>query len=119
LDLNGSRFDFRKLGIDNAARLKGNRAFRGFAARYVQEFESKWLTNSTAKEPLLGTPDIQSLADLANCAKTVRDMRVVPVSRRIVMTYAIGVLVPFLPLLLLKYPIAELAGKLFKRLFGL
>jgi hypothetical protein len=101
------------------ARLKGNRAFRDFAARYVQEFEQKWLGNASPEEPLVGTSDIQSLADLANSAKTVRDMRVIPVSRRIVMLCAMGVVLPFLPLLLLKYPIAELAGMLFKRLFGL
>jgi hypothetical protein len=102
-----------------AARLKGNRAFRAFAARYVQEFEQKWLGNASPEEPLVGTADIQSLADLANSAKTVRDMRTVPVSARIVTLYATGVVLPFLPLLLLKYPIAELAGMLLKRLSGL
>lgn len=102
-----------------AARLKGNMAFRAFAARYVQEFEQKWLGNASPEEPLVGTADIQSLADLANSAKTVRDMRTVPVSARIVTLYAIGVVLPFLPLLLLKYPIAELAGMLLKRLSGL
>jgi hypothetical protein len=102
-----------------AARLKGNRAFRAFAARYVQEFEQKWLGNASPEEPLVGTADIQSLADLANSAKTVRDMRTVPVSARIVTLYAMGVVLPFLPLLLLKYPIAELAGMLLKRLSGL
>jgi hypothetical protein len=102
-----------------AARLKGNRVFMAFAARYVKEFEQKWLGNGSPEEPLVGTPDIQSLADLANSAKTVRDMRPVPVSGRIVTLYAMGVVLPFLPLLLLKYPIAELAGMLVKRLSGL
>jgi hypothetical protein len=102
-----------------AARLKGNRVFRAFAARYVKEFEQKWLGNASPEEPLVGTADIQSLADLANSAKTVRDMRTVPVSGRIVTLYAMGVVLPFLPLLLLKYPIAELAGMLLKRLSGL
>jgi hypothetical protein len=102
-----------------AARLKGNRDFMAFAARYVKEFEQKWLGNASPKEPLVGTADIQSLADLANSARTVRDMRTVPVSARIVTLYAMGVVLPFLPLLLLKYPIAELAGMLLKRLSGL
>jgi hypothetical protein len=102
-----------------AARLNGNRVFSAFAARYVQQFEQKWLGNAFPEEPLVGTADIQSLADLANSARTVRDMRTVPVSRRIVTLYAIGVVLPFLPLLLLKYPIADLAGMLLKRLSGL
>jgi hypothetical protein len=102
-----------------AARLTGNKAFSAFAARYVQEFEQKWLGDASPEEPLVGSPDIQSLADLANSARIVRDMRTVPVSPRIVTLYAMGVVVPFLPLLLLKYPIAELAGMLLKRLSGL
>jgi hypothetical protein len=85
----------------------------------VQGFDNKWLGGARANEPLLGTPDIQSLADLANSASTLRDMRTVPVSRHIVTTYAMGVVLPFLPLLLLKYSIAELAAMLLKRLSGL
>jgi hypothetical protein len=80
--------------------------------------DGKWLGKATSEEPLLGTPDIQSLADLANSAKAVSDMRTVPVSRRILTTYAMVVALPFLPLLLLKYPIAELAAMLIKRLSG-
>jgi hypothetical protein len=102
-----------------AARLEGNRNFRNFAARYVKEFDSKWLGPATSDEPLLGTPDIQSLADLANSASTVREMRVIAVSHRILKSYAMSVVLPFLPLLLLKYPVAELAAMLLKRLSGL
>lgn len=102
-----------------AARLRGLRAFRGFAAEYVQHFDDKWLGSVAPNEPLLGTPDIQSLADLANSAQTVRAMRTVPVNPQIVTTYAMGLVLPFLPLLLLKYPIAELATMLLKRLSGL
>jgi hypothetical protein len=102
-----------------AARLAGQATFRSFAARYVQEFEDKWLVGTPPATPVLGTPDLQSLADLANSAQTVRDMRTIPLSRRIVTTYAMGIALPFLPLLLLKFPIAELAAMLFKRLTGL
>jgi hypothetical protein len=102
-----------------AARLKGARDFGSFAARYVKEFDRKWLGDPIAQEPLLGTPDLQSLADLANSVRIVRDMRIVPVSRSLLTTYVMGVVLPFLPLLLFKYHIAELVGMLFKRLSGL
>lgn len=102
-----------------AARLNGLRAFSGLASQYVQEFDNKWFGRPRPDEPLLGTPDIQSLADLANSAGAVRGMRTIPVSRHIVATYAMGVVLPFLPLLLLKYPVAELAAMLLKRLSGL
>jgi hypothetical protein len=77
------------------------------------------LTETWLGEPLLGSPDIQSLADLTNTAHALREMRVVPVSLEIVKTYAMGILLPFLPLLLLRYPIAELAAMLLKRVAGL
>lgn len=102
-----------------AARLKGAGEFRTLAARYSQQFETKWIGPSAPEEPLLGTPDIQSLADLANTVKTVREMRTVPVGRHLLTTYGVGVLLPFLPLLTFKYPVAALVTMLFKKLSGL
>jgi hypothetical protein len=102
-----------------AARLKGNGAFRALAARYVQEFDRKWLGESSPAEPLLGSADIQSLADLANSVSTVRNMRVIPVGPRTLRSVTLAVVLPFLPLLLFEYPIAELAATLLKRLTGL
>ena len=69
-------------------------------------------------ESLLGSPDIQSLADLANGAQTVRKMRTVPAGRGLLTMYAAALAAPFLPLLLIKYPLVELAAVLVKRLFG-
>jgi hypothetical protein len=102
-----------------AARIRGATQFRGLAARYAQEFEDKWLGESAPNEPLMGTPDLQSLADLANSADRVQGMRMFPVSPRILKTYALSVVLPFLPLLLLQYPIDELAAMLFRRIAGL
>jgi hypothetical protein len=46
-------------------------------------------------------------------------MRLVPVSLRMLTEFAIAALLPALPLLLLKYPIAELTQRFFSRLTGL
>ena len=102
-----------------SVRLKDAGEFRSLAARFSQQFEKKWIGQSAPEELLLGTPDMQSLADLANCVKTVREMRTVPVSRRFLTTYALGLALPFLPLLTFKYPVAALVGMLFKKLSGL
>lgn len=85
----------------------------------MQQFEKKWIGQSAPEKPLLGTRDIPSVADLANCVKTVREMRAVPVSRRFLTAYAVGTALPFLPLLTFKYPVAALVGMLFKKLSGL
>ena len=91
-----------------------------FAARYVSGFDRKWLgADNPPEEPLLGTPDLQSLADLGNSVSIVRNMRSILVSPRMLTEFAIAALVPLLPLLLLKYPVAELAKMFFARLSGL
>ena len=53
-------------------------------------------------DPLLGTADLQSLADLSNSVGIVRNMRWVPVSTRLLITVVIAALLPMLPLLLRK-----------------
>jgi hypothetical protein len=101
-------------------RVKGMGDYIAFAARYVDEFDRKWLgAHAAPGEPLLGTADIQSLADLSNSVSIVRDMRVVPVSPRMLIYLAAAALLPLLPLVLFKYPFAELLVKFFERLSGL
>jgi hypothetical protein len=102
-----------------ACRVRGLRTYMGLAELYVSQFDSKWIGASTPAEQLLGTADIQSLADLSNSVNIVRNMRLVPASPRLLMGFAVAALLPMLPLLLLKYPIAELASKLFTGLVGL
>jgi hypothetical protein len=103
-----------------ACRVKGLSDYMEFAARYVNGFDRKWLgADASPEEPLLGSPDLQSLADLSNSVSIVRNMRMVPLSPRLLMDFAIAALVPILPLLLLKYPVADLAQKFFMRLSGI
>jgi hypothetical protein len=101
-------------------KVKGLSDFSALAERYVNDFETKWLGADPAPgEPLLGTADIQSLADLSNSVSIVRDMRLVPVSPNILMYLTVAALLPLLPLVLFKYPIADLLAKFFARLSGL
>jgi hypothetical protein len=67
----------------------------------------------------LGTADIQSLADLSNSVSIVRDTRLVPVSPSMLMYLAVAALLPLLPLVLFKYPIADLLARFFARLAGM
>ena len=100
-------------------RVKGLSDYMTFASHYVSGFDRKWLgARSAPKEPLLGTPDLQSLADLANSIDIVRNMRVAPISLRLLTEMAIAALLPMLPLLLLKYPVTELVEKFAAKLFG-
>jgi hypothetical protein len=100
-----------------ASRVKGLSDYGAFAERYVNEFDRKWLGAGPAPgESLLGTPDLQSLADLSDSVSIVRDMRLVPVSQRMLMHLAVAAL---LPLVLFKYPIKDLLTKFVDNLSGL
>jgi hypothetical protein len=103
-----------------SCKVKGLSDYGALAERYVNEFDRKWLcADPTPGEPLLGTADIQSLADLSNSVRVVREMRLVPVSPSILMYLTVAALLPLLPLVLFKYPISELLAKFFDRLSGL
>lgn len=103
-----------------ACRVKGLSDYMEFAESYVSDFDRKWLGRDVVSgESPLGTQDLQSLADLSNSVNVVRNMRVVPVSLRLLADLAIAAALPVLPLLLFKYPLAELTQRFFARLTGL
>ena len=83
------------------------------AERYVREFNRKWLRGGApAGEPLVGSADIQSLADLANSFEVIRSMRVVPFTRDAVIQLAVITLLPCAPLLLTMISLEELLKRL-------
>lgn len=95
------------------AKRKGLREYGNLAERYVREFDEKWLRGHVADdEPLVGSGDIQSLADLGNSFEVVRGMRMAPVTRDAILQIGIATLVPIAPLLLTMMPLEELLQKL-------
>jgi len=83
------------------------------AERYVRDFDNKWLRRSAADgEALLGSSDIQSLADLSNSFAVVRAMRLVPFTKTAFIELIGAVLVPVAPLLLTMMPMEALLKKL-------
>jgi hypothetical protein len=101
-------------------KVRGMSDYSALAERYVNEFDRKWLGAETApRGRLLGTADIQSLADLSNTVDIVRDMRLVPISQGMLIYLASAALLPLLPLVLFKYPLADLLAKFFGGLSGL
>ena len=100
------------------ARRTGLREYGTLAQRYVREFDAKWVRgNGGADEPILGTGDIQSLADLGNSFSIIQEMRAVPMTKRAMLQLGAATLVPIVPLLLTLMPLEELIKKLFGILF--
>jgi hypothetical protein len=85
---------------------------------YAREFGRKWFHDARpAAEPLLGSADIQSLADLRNGFLVVKDMHWTPFGLSDVATLAACALAPLIPLLLTKYSIEEIVDRLLKTVF--
>ena len=101
-----------------AARRKGLREYGALAQRYAREFDQKWVRGGApADEPLLGSADIQSLADLGNSFQVVKDMKLAPFTLRTVLQLAITTLLPVAPLLLTVIPLDQLLDRLLKLVF--
>jgi hypothetical protein len=79
------------------------------ASRYTQLFDSKWVDGiNPAEEPLLGTADIQSLADLGNSYDLIRKMHVVPIGLSDFIGIALPGAIPALPLAATVMPVSEI-----------
>jgi hypothetical protein len=99
----------KRAGLGDAGRL---------ASRYGRKFEDKWFRGgASSDEELLGSGDIQSLADLGNSMGVVQEMRLVPFGWRDVTRLGTITTVPFLPLLLTIFSLEDFATYLIKVIF--
>jgi hypothetical protein len=96
-------------------RLRGLYTYGPLASEYVIEFEKKWMGGERPSgEPLVGTADIQSLADLANSFAVVQHIRPFPFGREAIIAVAVFVALPLLPLSLTMFSLQELVARLVK-----
>ncbi len=97
------------------AKRRGLAEYGMLAQRYVQGFEQKWVvSNSGNSEELIGSSDIQSLADLANSYDVVREMRAVPFGIKDMSRLAVATAAPLVPLLLTIFSPEELFMRILK-----
>jgi hypothetical protein len=89
---------------------RGLYRYAALGGEYSIAFERKWIEFRGDGEPLLGSADIQSLADLAGSFEVVRQMRPYPFDRRVVLMLGAAAVGPLLPLALIEYPIGQLLG---------
>ena len=100
------------------AKRKGLGEYGLLATRYVQEFEEKWVRGHAATSgELLGSGDIQSLADLGNSYAVIREMRPVPFGLEDITRLAVATGAPLLPLGLTIFSLEDLLVKLFQIVF--
>jgi hypothetical protein len=100
------------------AKREGRSEYGSLASQYLTAFKAKWIDGRAPKnDQLLGTSDIQSLADLVNSYDAVRRMRLVPFGLQEVTILAALTLAPLLPLMLTVYSLDQLVGRVLKMMF--
>jgi hypothetical protein len=88
------------------------------AQRYARQFDQKWLRGgASADEALLGSSDVQSLADMGSSFDAVNKMRWTPFTVRDVLQMSGIMLLPMLPLTLTMFSLPQLLEGLLKLVF--
>ena len=97
---------------------EAKRQFGILASHYVDDFDLKWDEGEAPPgESLLGTPDLQSLADLGNSFAIVSRIRLIPISKEALFRLVLLVALPVLPLTFTMFPLEEVLKELFKLVF--
>lgn len=100
-----------------SAKREGLGTYGALATDYVMDFDQKWMRRKVHDDQLLGTGDIQSLADLGNSFAVVREMRAVPFGTDDVLRLVIATVLPMVPLLLTIMPLDQLITEVMKMVF--
>jgi len=99
------------LGLLVRARRRAIFEYGRLGQSYVSQFDRKWVSGNPPDEPLLGTGDIQSLADIANSMRVVREMKVIPYEHRHLILFAACLVLPVLPPLLMVMPLTAILAR--------
>jgi hypothetical protein len=96
----------------------GIREYGALTQAYARAFDRKWLRGGApADEPLIGSADIQSLADMGNSFNVVQSMNIIPFSWQTLAQLAIATLLPVLPLVLTMFSPEEILHRLLNAMF--
>ena len=88
-------------------RIMGGLEYDGLATQYTRLFHARWIEGGERSD-LLGSADIQTLADLESSCEVVHHMRPVPFAPRSAILIAVAALAPMIPVALLRVPVVEL-----------
>jgi hypothetical protein len=98
-----------------ATRREGLQHYGALGQRYAREFDRKWMRDGgSTGEPLLGSADIQSLADLRNGFLVVKDIKPVPFDTKNVVALTVTTLLPVAPLLLTTFSVEQILERVLK-----
>jgi len=96
-------------------RREGHVEYGRLAQAYTRSFDRKWVHyTERPPEELLGTADIQSLADMGNSFGFVEHMRIAPITKILVLQLGAQAALPLIPLIIFGTPTPELVRAITK-----
>ena len=102
-----------------AVKQRGLLEYGAMATGYTRAFEAKWLRSRQSDEEMLGTADIQSLADLSGGFDVIRSMRLLPMAASQILLLFAAVAVPVVPLVFVKYRLDDVIMNVVKGILHL
>ena len=96
---------------------EGRERYGSLAVDYSRRFQARWIEGRD-RDGLLGSGDIQSLADLANSWNVVDKTRFLPFGPRTIIAIAAAAFAPMVPVALMGVPVSELLLKLGGAMLG-
>lgn len=98
-----------------AIRKEGHLEYGRLAQAYTESFDRKWVHyGGRPPEELLGTSDIQSLADIGNSFGVIEKMRIAPISKRLILQLGAQAALPLVPIIIFGTPTPELVQAIMK-----
>jgi hypothetical protein len=96
------------------AKRKSLALYNPFTLEYMRRFQRKWVEQPSADSDMLGTSDIQSMADISNAYKVIQDTRTFVWGKKKLVELWLAAVAPMVPLIVTVVPVNEL----FKRIGG-
>jgi hypothetical protein len=93
---------------------QGRRAYGALGLKLTRAFDASWADKDKAGlgEDLLQAMDASAMADYSAVYENVKGMRIIPTSLRSYALQAAALAAPFLPLIFIEIPFAEVMGRL-------
>jgi hypothetical protein len=92
-----------------AVKRRGLAEYAILASQYTRRFDQKWVHGRPPdEEPLLGSADIQSLADLGNSYGAIQGMRLIPATLGNALALVLAAVVPLLPSVAALVPLEQI-----------
>lgn len=101
------------VGPLHRARVRGILQYGALAAAVGHRFEERWLRRVTdVDSTALAASDFSATADMFAVASNVRDINVVPVGLKDIITLVLATLIPFVPLVFLVMPLSAVIKRI-------